>query len=148
MAIEVGQEAPDFTLPNQDREEVTLSSFRGQPVVLVFYPFDFSPPCTQEHCEIRDDYQSWQERGAKVLGISGDSFFVHRAFREQQGLTHDLLSDMGGGVSRLYDTWNEAAHATERRTVVVDPEGKIVFTTKTASLPETRDHSVIESYLS
>ncbi|MPZ98173.1 MAG: redoxin domain-containing protein [Dehalococcoidia bacterium] len=148
MSIEVGQEAPDFTLRNQDREDVTLSSFRGQPVVLVFYPFDFSPPCTQEHCEIRDDYQSWTDKGAKVLGVSGDSFFVHKAFREQQDLQHDLLSDMGGAVSRQYETWNDTAHASERRTVVIDPDGKVVFTTKSGSLPEVRDHSTIEGYLS
>lgn len=147
MTIEVGQMAPDFTLPNQDREPTTLSGLRGKPVVLMFYPFDFSPPCTAEHCEIRDDYQDWGERGATVLGISRDSHFVHKAFKEAQNLDHDLLADMKGEVARLYGTWNEDVSVANRLTVVIDAEGKVVYTTKSDSLPETRDHSEVLAHL-
>jgi peroxiredoxin len=147
LTIEVGQTAPDFTLPNEDREPVTLSELRGKPVILMFYPFDFSPPCTAEHCEIRDDYQDWTEAGAVVLGISSDSWFVHRAFKDSQHLDHSLLADMKGEVARLYGTWNEDVGVANRLTVVIDPEGKVVYTTKTDSLPETRDHSEVLSHL-
>ena len=147
MAIEVGQPAPDFTLPNEDRESVTLSELRGAPVVLVFYPFDFSPPCTAEHCEIRDEYQDWTERGATVLGISSDSFFVHKAFKEAENLDHSLLADMKGDVARLYGTWNEEVGVANRLTVVIDAEGIVTYTTRTDALPETRDHSEVVSHL-
>jgi peroxiredoxin len=147
MAIALGDTAPDFTLPNEDREQVTLSSLRGTPVVLMFYPFDFSPPCTAEHCEIRDDYQDWTEQGATVFGISGDSWFVHKAFKEQQNLPHSLLADMKGEVARLYGTWNEAVGVANRLTVVLDRDGKVVYTTSTDSLPETRDHSEVLAHI-
>lgn len=78
MAIAVGQEAPDFTLVNEDNEKVTLSELRGTPVVLVFYPFAFSGICTDELCSVRDDYSSWEEKGAKVFSISRDSRFVQK----------------------------------------------------------------------
>jgi peroxiredoxin len=88
--VAVGQEAPDFTLPNENNEKITLSSLRGSPVVLVFYPLDFSPLCTNEMCAIRDDYSAFQEKGAKVFGISRDSVWTHRAFKEKG--EHDALA--------------------------------------------------------
>jgi peroxiredoxin len=147
MTIEVGQMAPDFTLPNQDREPTTLSELRGKPVVLVFYPFDFSPPCTAEHCEIRDEHKDWVERGATILGISRDSHFVHKAFKDAQHLDYPLLADMKGEVARLYGTWNEDVGVANRLTVVIDADGKIVHTTSSESLPELPDHSGVLAHL-
>lgn len=148
MSIEVGQDAPDFTLQNQNREEVTLSELRGTPVVLVFYPFDFSGVCTAEHCEIRDDYKGWIEQGAEIFGISRDSIFAHQAFKEQESLPYSLLSDMKGEVAQLYGTWNAAVAVAERLTVVIDREGKVAYMTRSGALPEARDHSEVLSHLS
>jgi peroxiredoxin len=126
--VQVGQQAPDFTLKNQDNEDVTLSSFRGRPVVLVFYPLDFSGICTGELCAIRDDYQSFVDLGAVVLGISRDSRHTHKAWKEAQGIKHDLLADMKGDVAERYGSWNEELAFSERLTVVVDPNGTIIYT--------------------
>lgn len=145
-SVQVGQEAPDFTLVDENNEKVTLSALRGAPVVLVFYPFDFSPPCTKENCEIRDDYGSWLAKGAKVYGVSRDSRFVHAAFKAQERLKHSLLADTKGEVARAYGVWNEAANAAERATFVVDRDGKVVYSIHNA-IPNTRDHSEIEKFL-
>ena len=147
MALEIGQMAPDFTLNNQDREEITLSDLRGKPVVLVFYPFDFSGVCTAEHCEIRDDHSDWIDQGATVLGISRDSIFTHKAFKEQEKLSYSLLADMKGEVAQQYDTWNADIPAAERLTVVIDAEGNVVYQTKSNALPEARDHSDVSAHI-
>jgi mycoredoxin-dependent peroxiredoxin len=126
-SVEVGQEAPDFTLKSDTFQDVTLSSLRGAPVVLVFYPLDFSGFCTTEMCALRDDFSLFEEKGAKILSISRDSVFTHRAFKEKEGLKHTLLADMKGEVATLYGCWNEAAAIAERLTVVIDKDGKITF---------------------
>lgn len=125
--VAVGQEAPDFTLRNENNEEVTLSSLRGTPVVLMFYPLDFSGGCTKELCAVRDDYSSFQEKGAQVFGISRDSSFTHKAFIEKEGLKHSLLADMKGDVAKMYGCWLEAAVIAERMTVVIDKDGIIRY---------------------
>ncbi len=125
--VVVGQEAPDFTLKDETNQEVTLSSLRGNPVVLVFYPLDFSPACTSEMCAYRDDLSLFEGKGAQILGISRDSTWTHRAFKEKEGLKHRLLADMKGTVARIYGCWNEAAGIAERLTVVIDRDGKITY---------------------
>jgi mycoredoxin-dependent peroxiredoxin len=141
VAIEVGQEAPDFTLPDEDNNQVTLSSLRGSPVVLVFYTADFSGICTGELCDIRDNtYDRWTGQGAQVFGISRDTRFAHKAFKEQEGFKHPLLADVKGEVARKYDAWNEAAGLAERATVVVGRDGKVVHYQKNP-IPQARDHS-------
>ena len=144
MALEIGQEAPDFTLRDDINEEVTLSALRGTPVVLVFYFSDFSGICTDELCAIRDDYASWIEKGATVLGISRDTRFVHAAFKQQTGLPFTLLSDMKGEVARAYGAWNDALGAAERLTVVIDREGRVAYQLQNA-IPDARDHSLVEA---
>ena len=126
-SVEVGQEAPDFTAKNENNESVTLSALRGQPVVLVFYPLDFSPLCTSEMCAIRDDYSGFQQKGAQVFGISRDSVWTHRAFKEHEKLEYSLLADMKGDVAKLYGCWNEAVGLAERLTVVIDKDGVITY---------------------
>ena len=125
--VVVGQEAPDFTLKDETNQEVTLSSLRGNPVVLVFYPLDFSPACTSEMCAYRDDLSLFEGKGAQILGISRDSTWTHRAFKEKEGLKHRLLADMKGTVARIHGCWNEAAGIAERLTVVIDRDGKITY---------------------
>ena len=142
MALEIGQDAPDFTLVDESNEPVTLSELRGTPVVLVFYAFDFSGICAAEMCDIRDNYQGWSGTGAQVYGISRDSRFAHAAFKQAEHLQHSLLADVKGEVARAYDTWNEGVGAAERLTVVVDKGGKIAYLQKNP-IPEARDHSPV-----
>jgi peroxiredoxin (alkyl hydroperoxide reductase subunit C) len=125
--VEVGQEAPDFTLKNETNQDVTLSALRGKPVVLFFYSLDFSPFCTTEACAYRDDTSLFEARGAQIFGISRDSSWTHRAFKEKEGLTYSLLADMKGAVARLYGCWNEAIGIADRLTVVIDADGKITY---------------------
>jgi peroxiredoxin len=138
-SVSVGQEAPDFTLRDENNQQVTLSALRGAPVVLVFYPLDFSPICTNELCGIRDDYGAFEAKGAKVFGISRDSTWTHKAFIQQQGLKHSLLADMKGAVAQLYGAWNDAVGLAERLTVVVDKDGIIRYVTHNG-LAQPRDH--------
>ncbi len=137
--VSVGQQAPDFTLRDEDNQQVSLSSLRGTPVVLVFYPADFSPICTNELCGIRDDFSAFEAKGAKVFGISRDSPWAHKAFQERERLKHSLLSDMKGEVARLYGCWNEEFSIAERLTVVIDADGAISYVTHKPPL-EARDH--------
>lgn len=137
-AVEVGQEAPDFTLRDENNQNITLSEQRGTPVVLVFYPLDFSPMCTNEMCAIRDEFSGFEQRGAKVFGISRDSTWTHKAFKESQKLSHSLLADMKGDVARLYGAWNEAVGLAERVTIIVDKDGKVSYV-RHNGLAEARD---------
>jgi peroxiredoxin len=125
--VSVGQEAPDFTARDENNKEIKLSELRGSPVVLVFYPLDFSPLCTAEVCAIRDDFSAYQQKGATVFGISRDSVWTHKAFKEKEGLTYSLLADMKGDIAKLYGCWNEAIAIAERMTVVIDKDGMITY---------------------
>jgi peroxiredoxin len=138
-AIDVGQEAPDFTLRDENNQPLRLGELRGSPVVLVFYAADFSPVCSDEMCAYRDDYSQFQGKGARVLGISRDSVWAHKAFKDSLGLTHTLLADTKGEVARLYGTWNEDLALAERLTVVVDKDGIIRYVTR-SELLKPRDH--------
>lgn len=137
--IKVGQEAPDFTLRDEDNAEVRLSSLRGRPVMIVFFPLAFSPVCQGEMCAIRDGWAGFEQAGAKVLAISRDSRWALKAWKEQQGFKHTLLADMKGEVARLYGAWNEDLALAERLTVVVDPNGKVTYVTRSPSIPTPRD---------
>jgi peroxiredoxin len=138
-AIEVGKEAPDFTLPDENNQPVRLRDLRGGSVVLVFYAADFSPVCSGEMCGYRDSNSEFQVKGARVFGISRDSVWAHKAFKDILGLTHSLLSDPKGEVARLYDTWNEDLALADRLTVVVDKDGIIRYVTR-SELLKPRDH--------
>ena len=105
--VDVGTTAPDFTLVNQDREPVTLSALRGQPVVLVFFPAAFSGTCTKELCTFRDGLARLNAARAQVLGISVDTFFALKAFQGSQQLAFPLLSDFNKQVISLYGVFNE-----------------------------------------
>src|SRR5256886_16908743 len=107
MAVDVGSTAPDFTLTNQDRQPVTLSAQRGKPVVLAFFPAAFSSVCTKELCTFRDSMARLNQARAQVYGISVDTFFALKAFRDAQGLTFPLLSDFNKQAIRDYGVFDE-----------------------------------------
>ena len=125
--VVVGQEAPDFTLRNEAAQEVKLSSLRGKPVVMFFFPLAFSGFCTAEACAYRDDTSLFEEKGAQIFGISRDSLFTLKEFKAKEGLPYSLLADMKGDVAKLYGCWNEAIGIAERLTVVIDKDGKITY---------------------
>ena len=108
--------------------------------MLVFYPADFSPLCTNELCGIRDDYSEFQSKGATVFGISRDSTWAHKAFKEKENLSYSLLADMKGEVATLYGCWNAEFAIAERLTAVIDAEGIIRYVTHN-SPTEARDHA-------
>jgi peroxiredoxin len=129
MTLSVGDTAPDFSLPDQDKQVVSLAELRGTPVLLVFYPFAFSGICTGELCQLRDELTTYTDAGVTVLAISTDPVFSLKAFREQQGFDFRLLSDFWphGEVAKAYGVFNEKAGMALRGTFLVDADGKIAF---------------------
>lgn len=129
MVIDVGSHAPDFTVPNQDREPVTLSAQRGRPVVLAFFPAAFSSVCSQELCTFRDRLPALNRANAQVYGISVDTFFTLKAFQQDQRLTFPLLSDFNKQVIRDYGVFNEdmigLKGIAKRAVFVLDREGVV-----------------------
>jgi peroxiredoxin len=128
--IEVGDEAPDFSLRDQNNEEVTLSSFRGSRAVLViFYPLDFTGICTGELCAVRDDLATYQNDDVQVVAVSVDSAYSHKVFSERQGYEFPLLSDFWphGAIAKRYGVFNETAGIANRGTFLVDKDGIVRF---------------------
>jgi glutaredoxin-dependent peroxiredoxin len=129
MAVDVGSQAPDFTLTNQDRQPVKLSEQRGKPVVLAFFPAAFSSVCTKELCTFRDRMARLNEARAQVYGISVDTFFTLKAFQEAQGLTFPLLSDFNKQAIRDYGVFNEEMIGlkgiAKRAVFVIDKDGVV-----------------------
>jgi peroxiredoxin (alkyl hydroperoxide reductase subunit C) len=130
MPIEVGAIAPDFTLRDQNNEEVTLSSFRGQKaVLLVFYPLAFTGICTGELCVVRDDLNSFQNDNVQIVTVSVDSAYSHKIFAEREGYEFPLLSDFWphGAVASAYGVFNEQVGYANRGTFLIDQEGVVRF---------------------
>jgi mycoredoxin-dependent peroxiredoxin len=128
--IEIGDEAPDFTLRDQNNEEVTLSSFRGQKAVLVvFYPLAFTGICTGELYAVRDDLSAFQNEGVQIVTISVDSTYSHKIFSEREGYEFPLLSDFWphGEVAKRYGSFNETVGFANRGTFLVDKDGIVRF---------------------
>lgn len=127
MTIEIGQQAPDFTLKNQHGEDVSLADLRGTPVALVFYPFAFSGICTGELCELRDNLAVFSDAGVELLAVSCDHMFSLRAYAEQDGYQFSLLSDFWphGEVARSYGIFNEDLGCAVRGTYLIDAEGVV-----------------------
>jgi peroxiredoxin len=125
--IEPGAPAPDFTLPDQDGNQVSLSDFGGRTAVLVFYPADFSPLCTDQLSVYQEVLPQLEERGASLVGISVDGAFCHRAFQEHLGVSYPLLADFHpkGEVAKRYGVWSEEHGVAGRALVVVAPDGKV-----------------------
>ena len=141
--IEVGDLAPDFTLNDQENGPITLSSFRGKKnVVLAFYPFDWSPVCTNENCALTQDLSQFEAKETVLFGVSCDSRFSHKAWKEKLGLKHSLLSDQKREVSKKYGFYLEDLNCSKRATVVVDKAGKVAFK-KVQELKVARDNKEI-----
>ena len=127
--IEPGTPAPDFTLPDQDGNDVSLSDFAGKRLVLFFYPLDFSPVCSDQHSIYQEVLGEIEAEGAALVGISVDSAFSHAAFREKLGLTFPLLADFHpkGAVCDAYGALiAERGHAN-RSLVLIDAEGQVAW---------------------
>jgi thioredoxin-dependent peroxiredoxin len=124
--VTVGSVAPDFTLPSQSGELVSLGDFLGKkPVVLFFYPKDNTLGCTKEVCAFRDSFEELSNLDAGVMGISSDSVDSHKGFAEKHKLPFTLLSDQGGNVRRLYEVPNTFGLFPGRVTYVIDGEGVV-----------------------
>lgn len=130
--LKVGDEAPDFTLMNQDKNPVKLSDYRGKKkVMLLFYPMDFSPICTQEHCTFGPAFDRLNGPDAEtvVFGVSTDSPFCHAAFRKQYNIPYDLLADVNRTVSKTYGMFagEQPYNCSKRGTVIIGKDGKVAF---------------------
>jgi peroxiredoxin Q/BCP len=129
--IEPGDVAPDFEIPDQDGRAVKLSDFRGQPVVVYFYPKADTPGCTTQACGVRDHRADYAAAGATVLGISPDPVAKVKKFHDKQALDFSLLADEGHAVADTYGVWVEKSmygktyFGNERTTFVIDPAGKV-----------------------
>ena len=130
--LEIGTPAPDFTLPDQNGRMHTLSEYRGQKVVLYFYPRDNTSGCTKQACAFGELYPQFQEKGAVVLGVSKDTVASHKKFQQKYGLPFTLLSDPELGVLQAYDVWKEkklygkVSMGVVRTTYLIDEQGVIV----------------------
>jgi thioredoxin-dependent peroxiredoxin len=146
--IEVGSEAPDFTLPDQDGNAVTLSSLRGGPVVLYFYPKADTPGCTTQACGVRDHSADYAAAGATVLGVSPDPVEAVKRFHAKQGLNFTLLADADHAVADRYGTWVEKRMygrtymGLQRATFVIGADGRIAHVLPKVS-PKTHDEQVL-----
>jgi peroxiredoxin Q/BCP len=148
--VEEGQEAPDFELASDAGERVRLSQFRGQPVVLYFYPKDDTPGCTAQACGIRDSYDDFEQRGAVVLGVSPDEESSHVKFKQKYGLPFTLLADPDHEVAEQYGVWGERKYmgktymGVERSTFLIDEDGRIAMVMRRVK-PDTHAAEVLEA---
>jgi len=139
--VDVGDEAPDFTLQDQDGNAVTLASFRGEKnVVVVFYPLSFTGVCTSELCAIRDSIADFDSADVQTLAISVDSGPTHKQFAEAQGYTFPLLADFWphGEVAESYGIFEGDIGLATRGTFIIDKAGKIAYKVVNA-IPDARD---------
>jgi peroxiredoxin len=129
MTLSVGDRAPEFSLPDQDKQVVSLAELRGAPVLLVFYPFAFSGLSTAELCRLRDELADYTDAGVRVLAISTDPVFSLKAFREKEGFEFPLLSDFWphGSTAQTYGVFNEKAGMALRATFLLDAGGVVRF---------------------
>ena len=133
MELKIKEEAPLFSLPNQDNAEISLRDFRGSYVVLYFYPKDKTPGCTTEACDFRDSLESFGALNAIVLGVSPDSVKSHQSFIEKESLKFTLLSDTKKEVLKVYGAlglkklYGKEYEGVIRSTFLIDPEGRIAY---------------------
>jgi glutaredoxin-dependent peroxiredoxin len=126
--LQVGQNAPDFTLFNAEKESITLSQFRGRNVVLLFFPQAFTGVCTKELCDMRDNLQVYNNLNAEVIALSVDSVFTLAKWKEMEGYNFQMLSDFNKEVSKAYDTIYETfafgmIGVSKRSAFVIDKDG-------------------------
>jgi len=133
--IAVGEPAPDFKLRDQDGEEVSLSDYEGRRVMLVFYPLDFSPVCSDQLSVYQEVKPQLAESAVELVGISVDSSYAHKAFQEKRGIDTRLLADFEpkGEVARAYGSYIDAAGIANRTLVLIDENGLVVWTHESPS---------------
>jgi peroxiredoxin len=132
MTIEVGQKAPDFSLYDSDKKKLSLSDFKGQNVLLLFFPLAFTSVCTAELCDMRDNLKMYEELNVQPIGISVDSLHTLRKFKEEQRLNFPLLSDFNKEVSQLYGSIYETfgfdmKGVSKRSAFLIDEEGVVQY---------------------
>ena len=148
--LTAGDQAPDFTLPDQSGEPVTLSDLRGQTVVLYFYPRADTPGCTTQACGVRDHAAEYDEIDARVIGISPDPVTAVRKFADKYDLGFTLLADEDHAVADAYGTWGEKSMygktymGVQRATFIIDADGRIAKVFPKVS-PKTHDDAVLEA---
>ena len=132
MAIAVGQPAPQFTLQDQSQKDINLADYRGKNVVLVLYPLDFSPLCTDEHACFVHQLNQFEKLNAQVLGLSVDSVWTHQAFAEKMGIHYPLLADFlpRGAVAEKFGLYLAERGTTARAVVIVDKTGNVAWLKK------------------
>jgi len=126
--LKIKDEAPDFETVDDTGKQFKLSDFRGQKIVLYFYPKDFTPGCTAEACSIRDSYQIFEGSGISVFGISGGSMELHQKFRAKHNLPFNILLDEDLSITKLYEAYsklNIIGIGVKRITYLIDEDGKI-----------------------
>ena len=130
--LEVGKKAPDFKLPDQNGDMHSLKEYKGQKVILYFYPKDNTSGCTKQACGFAERYPLFKEKGAVILGVSKDTVASHKKFEEKYGLPFTLLSDTELEVIKAYDVWKEKnmygkkTYGVVRTTYLIDEKGKII----------------------
>lgn len=132
MALNVGDKAPDFKLRNSEKAEVSLADFKGQNVVLLFFPLAFTGVCTTELCTMRDAIADYKDLNAQILAVSVDSLFTLEKFKAEQNLNFPLLSDFNKEVSQAYDTFYDTfvldmKGVSKRSAFVIDKDGMIQY---------------------
>ena len=130
MSATVGSPAPEFTLKDQNQQEVSLASFRGKKrVVLIFYPLDWSPVCTKEHVCLVNDMKRFEQLDAQVLGLSVDSVWSHKAYAEKMGIPYPLLADFHprGAVAEKFGVYLADKGITGRAISIIDRDGKLAW---------------------
>ena len=132
MKLNIGDPAPDFSVPNQEGKMVKLSDYKGKKIILYFYPRDNTPTCTKEACNLRDNYHSLLDKGFEVIGVSTDAAKSHQKFISKHQLPFDLLADTEKEIHQKYGSWVEKSMygrtymGTARVTFVIDEKGKII----------------------
>ncbi len=152
MAIQIGQQAPDFTLRDTEKQKVTLSEQKGKNVLLLFYPAAFTGVCTTELCGVRDNLTFYNNADAQVYGISVDSLFAQGKFKKELELNFSLLSDFNKTASTAYDTiyehwFNDMDGVSKRSAFVIDKEGIVRYAEVLENASEVPNFAAIQNCL-
>ena len=152
MSLQIGDKAPDFKLYNSDKQEVSLSDYKGKNVVILFFPLAFTGVCTAELCEMRDNMGSYAKLNAEILAISVDSLFTLEKFKAEQNLPFNLLSDFNKEVSAAYGSLYEnfvlgMKGVSKRSAFVVDTSGTIQYVEVLESAGDIPDFTAVQAAL-
>ncbi len=152
MAIQVGRQAPDFTLRDTEKNKITLSDNKGKNILLLFFPLAFTSVCTKELCSVRDNIALYDNANATVYGISVDSLYALKKFKEEQNLNFELLSDFNKEVSTAYDTIydafsNDMKGVSKRSAFIIDKDGIVRYAEVLDNAGEVPDFDAIQKTL-